>query len=100
MEVTPEIRRMIHKAEPTHQLRAKFREQGGRTLREEGVLSAIEGKSSLDEVLRVTHNEDCEDDQNARNTAKAKKVAAAAPPPPTPPTPPAPAPDSPTKEAA
>src|SRR3954452_2528372 len=58
MEVTPEIRRMIHKAEPTHALRAKFREQGGRTLREEGVLAATEGKSSLDEVLRVTHNED------------------------------------------
>jgi hypothetical protein len=78
MEVTPEIRRMIHKAEPTHQLRSKFREQGGRTLREEGVLAAIEGQSSLDEVLRVTHNEDCEDDQNARNTAARGKATAAA----------------------
>jgi hypothetical protein len=48
-----------------------FRQQGGRTLREEGVLAAVEGMSSLDEVLRVTHNEDCEDDQNARSAAKA-----------------------------
>jgi type IV pilus assembly protein PilB len=80
MEVTPEIRRMIHKAAPTHELRSKFRDQGGRTLREEGVLAAIEGQSSLDEVLRVTHNEDCDDDQNARSAAKkAKAVAAPAP---------------------
>jgi type IV pilus assembly protein PilB len=80
MEVTPDLRRMVHKAAPTHELRAKFREQGGRTLREEGVLAALEGRSSLDEVLRVTHNEDCEDDQNARNErAHGKKPAPAAP---------------------
>jgi hypothetical protein len=40
------------------------------------VLSAVEGRSSLDEVLRVTHNEDCEDDQNARNTAAKGKASA------------------------
>src|SRR5687767_3047716 len=78
MEVTPEIRRMVHKAAPTHELRQKFREQGGRTLREEGVLAAIEGQSSLDEVLRVTHNEDCDDDKNARSDAKTAKAAATA----------------------
>jgi type IV pilus assembly protein PilB len=70
MEVTPEIRRMIHKASPTHELREKFREQGGRTLREEGVLAALEGQSSLDEVLRVTHNEDGEDGQASRRLAR------------------------------
>jgi type IV pilus assembly protein PilB len=80
MEVTPEIRRMVHKAAPTHELRQKFREQGGRTLREEGVLAAVEGRSSLDEVLRVTHNEDCEDDQNARKAAKDKTTGSASPP--------------------
>src|SRR3954447_12908815 len=60
LEVTTPIRRMIHKAAPSHELRAEFRRVGGRTLREEGVLQALEGKSSLDEVLRVTHNEDPE----------------------------------------
>jgi type IV pilus assembly protein PilB len=90
MEVNPDIRRMIHKAAATHELRAKFREQGGRTLREDGVLAAVEGRSSLDEVLRVTHNEDCEDDQNG-NRPKAKT--------PEPPKP-APPPPAPTKEAA
>src|SRR3954470_23403665 len=78
LEITHELRRMIHKAEPTHQLRAKFREQGGRTLREEGVLSAIEGRSSLDEVLRVTHNEDSEP------LGYVKPVGAAPPPAPAP----------------
>ena len=29
-----------------------------RTLREEGVMCALDGRSSLDEVLRVTHSED------------------------------------------
>ena len=85
---------MVHKAAATHEIRAKFREQGGRTLREEGVLSALEGRSSLDEVLRVTHNEDGEQEQGARDGKHkvAAKPAAAAPTPapsepsPTPPT--------------
>ncbi len=60
LEVTPELRRMIHKACPSHELRAEFRRIGGRALREEGVHAALEGRSSLDEVLRVTHTEDAE----------------------------------------
>src|SRR5215212_9360662 len=60
MEVTSELRRMIHQAAPSHELRAEFRRVGGRTLREEGVQAALEGRSSLEEVLRVTHNEDAE----------------------------------------
>jgi type IV pilus assembly protein PilB len=60
LEVTPAIRRMIHLAAPSHELRHEFRRLGGRTLREEGVHAALENKSSLDEVLRVTHNEDVE----------------------------------------
>jgi type IV pilus assembly protein PilB len=57
-EVTAELRRMIHHARPTHELRAKMREQGALTLREEGVLLAMEGRTSLEEVLRVTQNDD------------------------------------------
>jgi type IV pilus assembly protein PilB len=60
MEVEGELRRMIHKAAPSHELRQEFRRQGGCTLREEGVLRALEGMSSLEEVLRVTHSEDSE----------------------------------------
>ncbi len=58
MEVTAELRRMVHKGLPTHELRAQFRKEGGRTLREEAVQLALEGRSSLEEVLRVTQNED------------------------------------------
>jgi type IV pilus assembly protein PilB len=72
MEVTPEIRRMIHKAAPSHELRDQFRKQGGRTLREEGVQLALDGRSSLDEILRVTHNEDATADPAA---APAREVA-------------------------
>ena len=57
MEVTRELRGMIHQRAPAHELRAQFKRQGGLTLREEGILIALEGNSSLDEVLSVTHTE-------------------------------------------
>ena len=49
---------MIHGAAPTHELREEFRREGGLTLREEGVQVALEGRSSLEEILRATHNGD------------------------------------------
>jgi type IV pilus assembly protein PilB len=58
MEVTDDIRRLIHKAAPTHELRATLREQRVLTLREEGVHLAMRGRSSLEEVLRATHVDD------------------------------------------
>jgi type IV pilus assembly protein PilB len=59
-EVTPELRRMIHVGRPADELRSKMREQGGLTLREEGVLVALDGKTNLEEILRVTQNDDDE----------------------------------------
>jgi len=58
MEVTPEIRRLIHAGAPTHELRACVRKQGMLTLREEGVQLALDGKTSLEEILRVTAEDD------------------------------------------
>ncbi len=58
MEVTPELRRMIHRAAPTHELHEVLHKQGVLTLREEGVLLALEGRACLEEVLAVTHSED------------------------------------------
>jgi type IV pilus assembly protein PilB len=58
MEVTPELRRLIHQAAPTHQLRELLSRQGVLTLRDEGVQLSLEGKTSLDEILRVTHDDD------------------------------------------
>jgi type II secretory ATPase GspE/PulE/Tfp pilus assembly ATPase PilB-like protein len=58
MEVTDDLRHLIHNASPTHELRSLLRKQGVLTLREEGVRLALDGKTSLEEVLSVTHNED------------------------------------------
>jgi len=60
MAVTPAVRRMIHHAAPTHEIRRQFTADGGMTLRDEGVALAVAGKTSLEEVLRVTHNDDAE----------------------------------------
>ncbi|MFN5944140.1 MAG: GspE/PulE family protein [Phycisphaerae bacterium] len=67
-EVTPELRRMIHHARPTHELRGAMKKEGLLTLREEGVLVALEGRTSLEEILRVTQNDDDEQQLNATNT--------------------------------
>ena len=58
MEVTPNLRRLIHHGAPTHELRECIKRSKGLSLREEGVLLAIEGRTSLDEILRVTQNDD------------------------------------------
>jgi len=69
MEVTPELRRMIHAAAPSHELRSELRRHGCRSLREEGVSMSLEGQSSLDEVLRVTHNDDAMGETGERKAA-------------------------------
>ena len=58
MEITPDLRRLVHRAAPSHELREKLIRRGALTLREEGVRLALDGRSSLEEVLRVTHGED------------------------------------------
>jgi type IV pilus assembly protein PilB len=58
MEVTPDLRRLIHRAAPTHELRDVLHKQGVLSLREEGVLLALDGKTTLEEVLAATHSED------------------------------------------
>ncbi len=63
MEVTTEIRKLIHRAAPSHELRAVLRKSGVLTLREEGVLLALDGKTCLEEVLATTHSEDTNVDE-------------------------------------
>ena len=57
MEITPDLRRLVHRAAAAHEIRDAARRQGALTLREEGVLLALAGRTSLEEVLRVTHCE-------------------------------------------
>lgn len=80
MEVTPELRRLIHHGAPTHELRDRLANSGALTLRQEGVILALEGKTSLEEVLRATQ-QDQDDAQPAsagvvRPAAEARKEAA------------------------
>ena len=63
LEMTPELRRMVHRAAASHELRDEWRRQGGMALREEAVLIAKQGLSSLEEVLRVTHDERVDSDE-------------------------------------
>ncbi len=58
MAISPELRRMVHHNAATHDLRAKLKERNWLCLREEGVLLALEGKTSLEEVLRVTRDDE------------------------------------------
>lgn len=62
MEVGPELRRMMRRDVSTQELRETWLQLGGTTLREEGILSAIEGRTSLEEALSVTH---CEEDSGS-----------------------------------
>ncbi len=58
LEVTPEIRRMIYAGAPSHELREKHRQCGQLSLREEGVRLALDQVTSLEEIIRVTHNDE------------------------------------------
>jgi type II secretory ATPase GspE/PulE/Tfp pilus assembly ATPase PilB-like protein len=56
--VTTELKKLIHRAAPAHELQAVLRKSGVLTLREEGVLLALDGKTCLEEILAATHSED------------------------------------------
>ena len=76
MEVTSSLRRMIHGAAPSHELRENIHDNGGLLLRDEAVQIALLGKSSLEEVLRVTQNsDDMTDDHVTDNPGTEKHVA-------------------------
>jgi len=55
MVVDGALRRLIHRAAPTHEMREALRADGVPTIREEGVRHAVGGRTTLEEVLRVTH---------------------------------------------
>ncbi len=76
MEVDGRLRRMIHTGAPTHELRAYLRKIGVLSLREEGVQHALQGKTSLEEVLRVTTGEDATSQDNDDQAGDNKGAAA------------------------
>ncbi|MCY2930989.1 MAG: GspE/PulE family protein, partial [Planctomycetota bacterium] len=57
LNVTNKISRMIHEGTSPHIIRDRWLADGGLTLRQEGVLLALSGRTSLEEVLNVTHTQ-------------------------------------------
>lgn len=57
MTMTPQIREMAFKGESTQNIRKLARKQGMRTLFEDGIVKAIRGITTLDEVLRITQRD-------------------------------------------
>jgi type IV pilus assembly protein PilB len=57
MVMSSTIREMTFKGEPTMNLRKVARKEGMRTLFEDGMIKAIKGITTIEEVLRITHQE-------------------------------------------
>jgi type IV pilus assembly protein PilB len=57
MILTNTVREMAFKGESTMAIRKVARKQGMRTLFEDGVIKAIKGITTLDEVLRITQHD-------------------------------------------
>ncbi len=57
MLMTPQVREMAFKGESTQNIRRVARKQGMRTLFEDGVVKAIRGMTTIEEVLRITQRE-------------------------------------------
>jgi len=57
MTLTTQIREMTFKGESTQAIRKVARKQGMRTLFEDGIVKAIKGRTTLDEVLRITRHD-------------------------------------------
>ncbi len=54
VDVTPELQSAVMQRLPGHELTALARSQGWRSLREDGLIKARKGHTSVEEVLRVT----------------------------------------------
>ena len=57
LELSPELRRKIRKGVTAQDFRDLWRKLGGVPLRQEGLLVAREGRTTLEEALAVTHSE-------------------------------------------
>jgi type IV pilus assembly protein PilB len=57
MAMTGQIRELTFKGEPTQNLRRVARKQGMRTLFEDGMIKALKGLTTLDEILRITQHD-------------------------------------------
>ena len=52
--MSPQIRELVTQKAPTVVVKAKARELGMRTMREDGVRSILDGETTMEEVLKYT----------------------------------------------
>lgn len=76
VEVTPKLRRMIHARAGSQSLREQAERDGSMSLRQAGVELALAGRTSLEEILRVTRTDDIELDLAAEAGTDAAREAA------------------------
>ncbi len=57
MAMSQQIREMTFKGEPTQNIRKMARKQGMHTLFEDGMIKALKGQTTLDEILRITNRD-------------------------------------------
>jgi type IV pilus assembly protein PilB len=77
MIMTPQVREMAFKGESTQNVRKMARKQGMRTLFEDGIVKAIRGITTIDEVLRVTQRDMLSESFTAPKKAEKSPVPAA-----------------------
>ncbi|GAB5495141.1 MAG: ATPase, T2SS/T4P/T4SS family [Phycisphaerales bacterium] len=77
MAITPALRKLVHIGAPSHELRVKLREMNVPSLREEAVRMALEGVTSLEEALRVTHVDGEDEPDQAAEAGEGSMRAAA-----------------------
>ena len=56
--LSPKVRDLILQRAQEHVIKEQARKEGMRTLREDGIESALNGLTSLEEILRVTVSDD------------------------------------------
>lgn len=54
LKITPEIKELIIKKAPETEIKRLARQQGMRTMRENGIVKASHGETSLEEIIKVT----------------------------------------------
>jgi len=80
MEATSAIRRLVHTGVSPQDIRDCWSEEGGLTLRQEGLLLATEGKTTLEEILHITHGSNRNDDDELQDSPRQQHPPSTAPP--------------------
>ncbi|MEM7681369.1 MAG: ATPase, T2SS/T4P/T4SS family [Planctomycetota bacterium] len=79
LEVDLKLRRMIHRCAATHEIERAWIQQGGRALQTEACRLALEGRTDLEEALRISANEDVEAEEPLPGDGVAVEPAEAPP---------------------